>query len=458
MKLEFLKNILQIAESYILADESVPVLAYKSPQALQEEISIGIDEKPMDESAFLKVLEQVIMATPKTASKGFYNQLYGGRHLVGLGGEILASVCNNSMYTYKVGGIQILIEEEVVNEFLQKVGFLNGEGTFASGGSMTNLMAMLAARHQINPTIRNKGYDGKNYITYVSEEGHYSISKNAGIIGLGRHNVRKIAADGQGRMIVSDLEKNIQIDLQDGNIPFLVVGTAGTTVLGAFDPFEEIAEIAQKYAIWFHIDGAYGGSALLSQKHKHLVKGSQKADSFSWNAHKMMSVPLTASVILFKEKGILHKNMSEHADYLFQTDGDEYNPGQRSLQCGRRNDALKVWSMWKFLGRQGYEQRIDKLFELARYAAQIAQNDPEMELILEPPLTTVCFEVLGKSNEQICEILDKRGISKVGYGKTKSRTFIRLSCVNPDIGFEDIDLFFEQIRQISKELETIKVL
>jgi len=448
-----LNKTFEIAEKYISDHESRPVLPYQSPEKMAQRLDLHLGEEGMSETHFFQLLEQIILATPKTAGEGFYNQLFGGRNFIAVAGEILAAVMNNSMYTYKVAGPQILLEKEVLRKMLSKIGWEEtGEGAFAPGGSMTNLIAMIIARNEKFQSIRNEGFNGMKLTAYTSVEGHYSIMKNAGIIGIGRHNVRHIPSDITGKMRPDALRSQILTDIQDGFIPFFINATASTTVLGAFDPFHELHKIAKEFGLWMHTDGAFGGSAIMSQRHKHLLDGAELSDSFSWNAHKMMSVPLTASVILFPKKGLLNKHISEHADYLFQSDEDDYNPGLNSIQCGRKNDALKVWASWKYFGDEGYEKRINHLFELAQYAVEAIKSDSEFELFQEPEGTTVCFEVAEKSSKEICHILDQKGILKVGYGSARGRTFIRVAFVNPEITFANVDDFFEKIRQVAKEL------
>lgn len=446
-----LEKTLAIAEKFIRDEEINPVLAYKSPQELWAELDIRIGEKGLSEEVFFQVLEDVVMATPKTASKSFFNQLFGGRNMAALSGEILAAVLNSSMYTFKVAGPQVLIEKEVVAKMLEKVGYTQGDGTFSPGGSISNMIAMMVARNEKDKSIRNQGMDGRRFTAYTSEEGHYSTRKNAGILGLGREQVRMIKSDDQGRMEIADLESQIQEDLAMGYLPFFINSTAGTTVLGAFDPFVEIAAIARKYDIWFHIDGALGGSVVLSRKYRHLVQGCELSDSYTWNAHKMMNVPLTASIILFNHENILRRHFSEKAEYLFQGE-DDFNPGDSSIQCGRKNDALKVWAAWKYLGDEGYEQRINRQYELAQYAAQYIKNDPTLDLIQEPACVAVCFEVSGKSSMDICNVLNHEGLIKVGYGSAKKKKFIRMVCVDADMQESDIDNFFEKVKQVSSDL------
>ena len=136
-------------------------------------------------------------------------------------------------------------------------------------------------------------------------------------------------------------------------------------------------------------------------------------------------------------------------------DEDQLNPGLHSIQCGRRNEALKVWTSWKYYGQAGYEKKVDRLFELSRYAVELIHRDADFDLIQEPESTTVCFSVSGKSDEHICEILDRQGMIKVGYGSAHGHTFIRLVFVNPDIEEKDVDNFFSKVKEASQQAHDI---
>ncbi len=447
-----LERTFTLVRKFIKAEAEVPVLAYRSPEELQASLDLEIREQGLSEESFFALLEQVVMETPRTASKSFFNQLFGGRNLPAFSGEVLSALMNNSMYTFKVAGPQVLIEREVIAKMLTKVGYQAGAGTITSGGSISNLISMMIARNEKDEQIRNQGMRAWPMVAYTSEEGHYSTRKNAGILGIGRDQVQAIPCDGDGKMIPSALEEQIRQDLEAGKIPFFINSTAGTTVLGAFDPFEEIAVIARKYQLWFHIDGALGGSAVLSRKHRHLLKGCEQSDSYTWNAHKMMGVPLTASAILFnKRPHILRKHFSEKAEYLFQGE-DQFNPGEESIQCGRRNDALKIWAAWKYWGDEGYEQRIDHVFALAQYAMEKIKQNPQLRLVREPECVNVCFEVKGKSSVEICTALNQRGFIKVGYGRVDQAKVIRLVCIDPAMEHGDIDHFLEKVQEVAADI------
>jgi len=246
-----------------------------------------------------------------------------------------------------------------------------------------------------DPNARERGPGGPRLVAYTSAEGHYSLQKNAGLAGLGRRSVRAIQVDERGRMSVPALLEAIEADRRARHRPFLVNATAGTTVRGAFDPIARIAAVSRGEGLWLHVDGAFGGTLLLSPEHRHRLAGCERADSFAWDPHKMMGIPLQSSVLLVSRPGLLSACLDENAEYLFQSDPDELNPGRRSLQCGRPNDALKLWAAWQRLGDRGWAERVGRQVALARRAARLVDADPELLLVEEPASVNVCFEVPG---------------------------------------------------------------
>ena len=271
----------------LLQDEKEnPMAEFISADNLYDRLDLSLQSEPIDEDQFKTTLKDLVFSTPRTATNAFFNQLFGGRNNKAILGELLSVILNNSMYTYKAAGPMIGVEKVVLRKICDIVGWgENSDGAFAAGGSMTNFKSMLMARDAFNSKIKNEGLQ-QNLTVYTSAESHYSISKNAAFAGIGRDNVRFIPTDKFGVMDMVLLEAKIQEDVDNGFHPILVNTTAGTTVLGAFDNFEEAAKICEKFNIWLHIDGAYCGSVLFSEKYKHLIKGVEKADSFSFNAHK----------------------------------------------------------------------------------------------------------------------------------------------------------------------------
>ena len=430
--------------SELLADEAQnPVAEYIPSAHLYERLDLKLQKNGMSALELEKSLKDLVFTTPRTATNAFFNQLFGGRQDKAILGDLLSVILNNSMYTYKAAGPQIGVEKAVLREVCDLIGWgKDSDGTLAPGGSMTNFMGMLMARDAFNGKARYEGVNQKMTV-YTSVESHYSTPKNAAFAGIGRDNVRKIATDAQGRMDMFILRETIQDDIANGFHPILINCTAGTTVLGAFDNLIEAGAAAKEFGIWLHVDGSYGGSVLLSQKYRHLIEGVENVDSFTLNAHKMLGTPLGCSLIVVKDRKHLYDSFSNDAAYLYQTDHDEFNLGKMSLQCGRRNDALKLWVLWKSLGTDGLEAIVNKQFELADAARAYVRSNPDYTDFSVDETVAICFNYKNIPAESICTLLYEHSELLVGYGSFRDDQFIRLVTINAGNDNEDILNFFK---------------
>jgi len=444
--------VFQSIAAELLADEkSNPVVDYIPADQLFDRLDLSLIDHPIDDESHIQKLKELVMATPRTATNAFFNQLFGGRNEKAVLGELLAVLLNNSMYTYKAAGAQIGVEKVVLRKVCDIIGWdENSDGAFAPGGSMTNFMSMLMARDAFNSKVRFEGVQQK-MIVYTSKDSHYSIPKNASFAGIGRGNVRYIPVNKVGEMDPIELDKTIVNDIADGLHPILVNVTAGTTVLGAFDNVEAIDAVGKKHNVWIHVDGAYCGSVLFSEKYKHYLKGLESVDSFSFNAHKMIGTPLTCSLILVKDKQNLRTSFGNDAEYLFQTDADDFNPGKTSLQCGRRNDALKFWTLWKSVGTKGLEKIVDHQFDLAETAREYIRNNSDYELYSYDDSISVCFNYENISAKEICTKLYEHAELMVGYGAFQEDEFIRFVTINSQNSHEDILNFFKKLEEFVAE-------
>ena len=439
---------IQLSKELMADEKTSPVIKPIPVEQLFDEIDIRLNEDGISDEDFVPILRKLILNTPRTATKMFFNQLFGGRNGRAVLGELLSVILNNSMYTYKVGGPQIGVEKEIISKISSFVGFdpASSEGTLAAGGSLTNLMGLLMARDLKDPNARLDGVSKKMSV-YTSKESHYSTPKNMAFAGLGRNNIRKVDTDDYGRMSVDALEVAIQKDIEDGFVPCMVNATAGTTVLGAFDPLREIGAICKKYDIWFHVDGAFCGSVMFTDKYKHHIDGSELADSFTLNAHKMLSTPLACSLIVTRHKKCLHESFSNEASYLYQTSEDDFNPGKISLHCGRRNDTLKFWTLWKSIGTKGIGEMVEHEFDLAQKGRDYVADNPDYTLYNSGDSVSICFNYKGLDPKEICNKLYEAGEIMVGYGKFREQEFIRMVTVNAGNSEKDLMNFFKKMEE-----------
>ncbi|NWS65283.1 CSAD decarboxylase, partial [Chunga burmeisteri] len=381
-----------------------------------------------------------------------------------------------------------------------------------TGGSISNMYAINVARFHRFPESRRKG----SCAWLSSPPGsHYSIQKGAAFLSIGT-DVHLVDTNERGKMSPEELEKAIERAKTEGAEPFFVCATCGTTVLGAFDPLGSIADVCQRHGLWFHVDAAWGGSALLSGKHRHLLAGierrvnppSSEADSVAWNPHKMLTVGLQCAAFLLRDTSVgptapspsgggsaphptpptpqnqlrgdhhLPQGLLQHchgagATYLFQPDkfyDVTYDTGDKSLQCGRRVDCLKLWLLWKAIGTEGLARRVERAFAFTRYLAEEMKRRDGFQLVLEPEFINLCFwfvppslrgregspdywPKLGKVAPAIKERMMKKGSMMVGYQPHGTKVnFFRQIVTNPAVTKDDLDFFLDEIERLGQDL------
>ena len=454
--LEDLELFNEIIKEFLNEEKTTPASKFISPENIMKEIDIKLDKHPLDNEKYKKLLKQLINSTPKSSSKHFFNQLYGGRHSKAVLGDLLAVILNTSMATFKIAGPQVIVEKTILETISNLVGYSNESGgTFPTGGSMSNFMSVVMARDKMDLSINKRGMS-KTLIAYTSDCSHYSIAKNASFAGIGRENVRYILSNNRGQIDIVSLEQEIKKDIDRGLTPFYLNATAGTTVLGAFDPVKKLVNICKRYKIWLHLDGAFGGSVIFSKNLKNLVEGIENVDSFCFNAHKTLGAPLSTSVLLVKKKKYLYKSFDNDAQYLYQTHDKDYNLGSSSFECGRRNNALKLWSMWKAIGTEGMSNIIERQFKLADFARKYVKNNKNYRLFSFENSLSICFNYQDIDPQDLCSKLYKNNVLLVGYGQFKNQKFIRLVIVNIQNNEEEILNFFKNVEDFVKRNKNLK--
>lgn len=435
-KEQFLNDVFLTLQEYIQQSaKSESLIKVSRPQKLKEIIP-AIDSEGIDKKTLLEELRRILDHSVKTIHPLFLNQLFGGFDEAAWAGEIASSLLNPTMATFEIAPVLTVMEKRVVAELIDMLGFERGEGIMVTGGSNSNLLAMLCARTEYSPSIRLTGFGHNRFRVYVSAEAHYSFDKAANITGIGTQNLVQIPANEKGEMIPEELERIISADLKEGYVPIMVGATCGTTVMGAFDPLIKIAKICESYKVWLHVDAAWGGGALFSRSQKHLLKGIQLADSVAFDAHKTMGTPLIASFFLTRHPGILRDaNRGGGSEYLFhEYDNSEWDTGTYSLQCGRRADILKFWLLWRAYGTEGLINRTEHLLELAKFATHEISNNPRFKLIHSHYLN-VCFQINSYHNQEninaftlkVRKALIKEGKAMVNYAQRADGTiFFRL--------------------------------
>ncbi|EKX34119.1 hypothetical protein GUITHDRAFT_166293 [Guillardia theta CCMP2712] len=374
-----------------LADEH-KVLEFRTPAELKEEVDVGLPEEGSVEK-FVEGCRSSMKYSVRTSHPRFMNQLYAGSDPAGQVAELLSAVLNTTIHTYGAAPFFSVLERQVIEKLGRMLGFQEHvDGVFAPGGSYANMVALIVARNQHFPHVREHGWrsDDKPVI-FTSSHAHYSVAKAAMITGMGSNQVVAVPTDEQGRMQPAALEEEIMRAKESGRKPFYVSCTAGTTVTGAFDPIDEICQICRRHEMWLHTDGAWGGAAIFSEEHRNLLRGVEGVDSFCLNPHKMLGVPMQCSVLILNN----HEGRSRGA-----TEEESLDLGQKSLQCGRKPDCLKLWLCWKRHGTRGFARRVDRAYTFSQKFAEMVRRDPRFYLLMDPISCNVCFFYLPPSLRQ----------------------------------------------------------
>jgi glutamate/tyrosine decarboxylase-like PLP-dependent enzyme len=394
------KHFIALLEQYLKASTSreTPVINYLPATQLSEALALGLGQQGCTDTELIKEISNYLKYSQNSAHPLFHNQLNAGSNFESLVAEIISSVTNTTMSTYEVAPVATLIEEKLIEEICHKIGFHHGDGLMLTGGSNANLMAIHVARSERFPDIRRLGNGHYNMCVFVSSDAHYSHNKAMMLLGLGLDNLILVDTDQEGRMIPSDLEAKIKKSIAEDKIPLMLCSTAGTTVLGAFDLIRKNDEICKKYGLWHHVDGSWGGAVMLSQKHGHLLDGLPEADSFTFDAHKLLGAGLITSFFFAKKKDVLLRaNSAPGTHYLFHDyESAEHDTGRKSLQCGRKVDSLKMWLIWKARGHEGMARYIDDQFEKQNFFTNLVREHPRLQLVHNPEYLNVCFQVIPK--------------------------------------------------------------
>ncbi|KAM9677254.1 glutamate decarboxylase 1-like [Dama dama] len=479
----FLLRVVNILLHYIekTFDVKSKILDFHHPHQLLE----GLDGFDLELSDHPESLEQLLVDCTDTLKYGvktghprYFNQLSSGLDVIGLAGEWLTATANTNMFTYEIAPVFTVMEAVLLKKMCEIIGWREAEadGIFSPGGSISNLYGILVARYKQYPEIKAKGMMFlPRIVLFVSEQGHYSIKKAAAILGIGMDNVIEVKCDERGKMIPAELEKNILQAKRKGQTPFCVVATAGSTVFGAFDPLHDIADICEIHKLWMHVDAAWGGGLLLSRNHSYKLSGIERADSVTWNPHKLMGVPLQCSAFLTREKGLLGACNQMQAEYLFQPDkfyNSNFDTGDKTIQCGRHVDVFKLWLMWKAKGTYGFEVQIDRYMELAKYFYKVLKKKDNFKLVFdaEPEFTNVCFwyfpprlkhipkgferdQELQKIAPKIKAQMIVEGTVMLSYQPCGDKVnFFRMVFSNPATRQTDVDYLIDEIQRLGKDL------
>ncbi len=383
-------------------------------------------------------------------------------HPAGALGALIDAFSNNPMAVYEMGPAAAAIEFFMINWMLGHVGFrpapadpaqyreaASGGGVLVNGGSLANLTALIAARTRLVPDIWENG-NPPDLAILAPAECHYSITRAAGIMGIGQRAVYTLDVDRNGSVIPERLPEAYGRLRADGKRAIALVANACNTPVGSFDPLRAIGGFCREKNIWFHVDGAHGASALLSARHRHLLDGIDLADSVIWDAHKMMRTPPLCAAVLVRDHRDLDRAFEQEASYLFH---DKKQPGvdfmRRTVECTKSGLGLKLFFVVAALGEQGLARYYERQCGLAQDAYAWLRAQPDIECPVSPQSNILCFRIRGSDRDQLAQrdrliASGEFHLSTTLFGR---RRYLRMVFMSPQTTLEDVKMLVDALRR-----------
>ena len=417
--------------------------------------AIDLDRPLGDASAALDELEDVYLRD----AVYFHHPRYLG-HLncpvviPAVLGEAVLSAVNSSLDTWDQSAGGTLIERKLIDWTTERIGLgPAADGIFTSGGTQSNLQALLLAREE----AKSRPEHFNRLRIFASECSHFSVQKSAKLLGLGPDSVVAVPVDSNKRMQTVALARALEQCVAEGAVPMAVVATAGTTDFGSIDPLPEIAALCERFSTWMHVDAAYGCGLLASRTRRGLIDGIELADSVTVDYHKSFFQPVSSSAVLVRDRATL-RHATYHAEYLNpQRMAQERIPNQvdKSLQTTRRFDALKLWMTLRVMGADGVGELFDEVCGLAAEGWRLLAADPRFDVVVEPQLSTLVFRFIpaavtapaeiDRANLYARKALFASGEAVVAGTKVGDRQYLKFTLLNPETTAQDITAVLDLI-------------
>lgn len=385
--------------------------------------------------------------------------------------DALGAMTNQVMAIYEMGPWGTSVERSLVERLGIRIGWAPGEfaGLVTHGGSLGNLTALLTARNVAMGDAWELGVTtkGERPVILAQADSHYSVSRAAGIIGIGSGQVLKVGLDEQRRMDPQKLDELLAV-LRSRSVPVVAVSAcACATPIGAFDPLDQIAEVCKRHEVWLHVDAAHGGAALLSRKYRHLLRGIGQVDSLVWDAHKMMFVPALCAFVFYRNAQHRLETFRQDAGYLFDPSVPElaeFDSGTSTIECTKRAATYGLWGTWALFGEALFEDMVDVTFDLTREFHDRLLAEPDFEPLHEPQCNILAFRYVPPAlqdapEEDIARFLltlrrelIRSGEFYIVQAKIGGRQALRVTIINPLTKTEHLEGLIEAVQRFGKRV------
>ncbi|HEY2452555.1 MAG TPA: aspartate aminotransferase family protein [Scandinavium sp.] len=443
----------------------------KTVEQLRERIQLSFTQDGLGNQA---AIERAVEYFLKDSLSVHHAQCVAHLHcpslVISQAAEVLINATNQSMDSWDQSPSATLIEIKLIEWLREQIGYSAGDaGVFTSGGTQSNLMGLMLARDAFfarqGHSVQQHGLTGNlsKIKVFCSKEAHFSVQKNMALMGLGYQSVTQVETDAFSRMSLADLKAKLVQAKANGEQVMAIVATAGTTDAGAIDPLPEITALAAEENIWVHVDAAWGGALLLSEKYRHYLDGLEQADSVTLDFHKQFFQTISCGAFLLKEAR--HYELMRYQAAYLNSDFDEEhgvpNLVSKSLQTTRRFDALKLWMGLEALGKKQYAEIIDNGVTLAQQVAEYVHEQPELELVMTPQLASVLFRFRPEQtdpafvallNQRIGDVLLASGSANVGVTEAEGVTCLKMTLLNPTVCLDDVEKLLGSVKETAQQL------
>lgn len=379
--------------------------------------------------------------------------------------DALGSITNQVMAIYEMGPWATSVERALIQSWGEIIGLPPGTftGLVTHGGSLANLTALLTARNVSLSESWNSGLSsqGRPPVLVCHSEAHYCVTRSAGILGLGSEQVVKVPLDDKRRMDPNCLDE-ILTNLRASGTPIVAVSaSACATPIGAFDQLVELAEICARHEVWLHVDAAHGGAVSFSEKHRHLIHGITRADSFICDAHKTLFVPALCAFVFYRDHQHKFATFQQDAPYLFDPSAPgmaDIDSGMVTIECTKRAATYGLWGIWSLFGPQIFGDLIDETFATTQTFYEKLQVAEDFEPLHEPECNIQVFRFkppasfgltprqVGDLNRQIRRELIESGKFYIVQTNLDGIGALRVTVMNPLTNNDDLDELLSSIR------------
>lgn len=466
-------------ENY-LNDTSIRGLELTDPLTLlQEAKKLMIDSHAeidfMDEKKLEEIIDLYIKTGIQVHSPGYMGRQFSGVIPLASVIDFISATVNQPASFYEAAQLPNVAERIMADELNQFIGWEPGHFTMVttSGGSLASLTAILAARNDRFPHVWSEGMPALSGqprpAIAISDDAHYSVSRAAGILGIGEEQIVRLPINRARQICIEKVRPTLNAAQKRGLEVFCLVASAGNTSIGAFDPIDELAEITQEKNIWFHVDGAHGASLLVADKHRHKLKGIEKADSFIWDAHKMMFVPAPCTLLFYKNKEKSYGAFHQEASYVFEKKPDiytEFDSAEKNFECTKRPMIMALWVLWALYGKSVFADKIEYLCELTWQAYRTLQRQQDFTVLHKPEANILVFQYLPQNFNAIIfpdfqvairNRIKSDGtffISKVDINNTGA---LRVVFMNHEADIRHFNMLLDEIRRAGQALLIQKI-